>query len=456
MGGGNGRLATYHVRQQEAFDERARRTEEGADGAVHVWAQEYNKDGHRKYLCGTLAELWRSMHVLDACHRHFYELIYGDAWARLYMDVEVYRSGKHAPTWRRARWLDERYCNARMDDLFAHIRSLLSELYGDEVAQCVRFVQTDSSNERKFSRHVVAHMQCGDVEYAFESTVHAGRFVDLLVERNAGTYVAQMVDRAVYTRNRCFRLPGSCKYGSDRYLHPYDTKTQRATRDPRNVDELARYLVTQSLPESGVRTLRVEDEQTAELSRRLPARLVAPQHHRSGGSDSNVGLLLLSSSSSSFDHVALALDKREAVSALDSAAVGVVQPRLDELAQRVAQELNLCAHIRYHPSTHTLVCSDGHDRYCRIQGREHRSNHVYWTIVLFSDIADRTGRMRAKCLDPDCQAQQQPQQRQRAPEMRVTDRSRAIQPLLDEYARIVRANGACVDVDELTWLVSVG
>ena len=426
--------ATWFPTQAQAFTERLER--EASGEKAHVWAQECGAGGKRRYLCGTLQQMWNVMMRQTAReHRHFYELIYGDVPVRLYLDIEVHCGVQPAG----CDWHDVAYCDARMVELFDCVRRLLARLYGDEVASRASFVQADSSNERKFSRHVVMH---GD-GLLFESNVHVGRFVDLLVERGTlsdSLFVfnpsapddtnATIVDPAVYTRNRCFRFPGNCKLGSERFLEPYGDGERRVE----SLDDLRRHMVAQTLEEEEAPLLRVEDEQTAQRSRELPMRLVPRD-------------------------MTTAPTSRAARARTRLATVAkthwdeAVARRMRDIAYAIASALNTDAYVQYRIDTHMMTCSDSTDRVCHRAGRRHKHNHICWVVRLYTDRRNGadSGTRWQKCLDPNCADVPLPQQHRLQRLEHVEPRTKA---LVAEYGQLVRTHGERVSGDDMQWLLS--
>ena len=82
-------------------------------------------------------------------------------------------------------------------------------------------IELDSSSDIKFSKHLIVRSLV-DGPFAFSSNVDMGvfvcDFVNFLQSRPGAAVWSHMVDKAVYTRSRCFRMLFSTKYGQGRPL----------------------------------------------------------------------------------------------------------------------------------------------------------------------------------------------------------------------------------------------
>ena len=206
-----------------------------------IFAVEKSKTGKRRYMVGHLGRFldyyWRKC---DPLQRHYYELIREKTPCRLYFDLEFSKLSNPD--------IDDETTEVLMTEFLVELAIEFDRHYGLPLPRC-NVVDLDSSTAKKFSRHLIVHLP-GDELYPDAAAV--GRFVRVLVGRLA-TEVASgqlqekrptlashlfvypapsasscqdskdssgnaaksvcFIDLGVYTRNRLFRLLGSCKYG---------------------------------------------------------------------------------------------------------------------------------------------------------------------------------------------------------------------------------------------------
>ena len=188
----------------------------------------------------SFSAFWRAYVALPPAERHFYEIIREARPCHLYFDLEYRRRApdvegcgeEAAAVEQESRRLET---DARVDALLELVEVALRETYGLELDRR-RVMELDSSTDTKMSRHL--HVRLPGA--AFRHAAHAGAFVRKLVARaeslqaddddrsaarrsraallwapplGAGSERQLVVDLGVYTRNRAFRLLGSCKIG---------------------------------------------------------------------------------------------------------------------------------------------------------------------------------------------------------------------------------------------------
>lgn len=191
--------------------------------AVHTFAfeEEGMTSGKRKYLVTTYTDFWQVCSRMPPLHRHFYEVIPEYSPCRLYFDLEYERQ------------FNPQLCgqdDAIVDAVVAMTTEELLRVYGLTCqGHCV--VDLESSNEDKFSRHLIFHLPGSAV---FASNMDAGIFVRNIFSRllrsqdrrcqliqvltDKGDVGGWLVDLGVYTRNRNFRVYQSTKLGKNRPL----------------------------------------------------------------------------------------------------------------------------------------------------------------------------------------------------------------------------------------------
>lgn len=200
-----------------------------------IFAVEKSATGKRKYIVGHLGRFldyyWRKC---DLKQRHYYELIREKTPCRLYFDLEFSKVSNPDITEEETQLLLEEFMEELIDE-FKNIYSI--DLRKDAI------VDLDSSTEKKFSSHWIVHLPRGEL---FADATAAGRFIRVFVGRLADeiatgqmersmlakylfvnapsskrsdntseeiTAKSCFVDLGVYTRNRLFRIMGSCKFG---------------------------------------------------------------------------------------------------------------------------------------------------------------------------------------------------------------------------------------------------
>ena len=212
------------ARQQPALDaldavrrEVASSHAAGELSAFRVFSFEVDAEGRRNYVATHAPTFLRERYFgIPVARRHCYELIREHAPCRLYFDLEYKREhnaqvdgGALVDEWLRvvARAVHERY-----------------DFVMDESTS--RVVQLDSSTPRKFSRHVIIHLRQphSSAPLLFRDNRQAGNFVRSILAsvrssspqfwpRGEDASPQCFVDDSVYSRNRCFRMLGSSKFG---------------------------------------------------------------------------------------------------------------------------------------------------------------------------------------------------------------------------------------------------
>jgi len=308
----------------------------------------------RRFFCATYSALWERHNAIQPEQRHLYEVIAEDAPAKLYIDAEFIKAH-----------------NLQVDgEAVSHaVRSLiLSRLSSDAgvtTAAVAPIVELDSSTADKWSRHIIF---CGAI---FENNAVMGEFVrdavavamqdeasPLAVCSPRGTRQC-VIDLGVYTRNRHFRMLGSCKFGRTATLQP--TRETRELFDSEHDLFMAALICNVSALSS----------------------FVSPKPRGAAAAAAAI-------SQGSHHH-----QHREA------AAGSSPFPMLDQFVTNIVQTMGGASggFIRsslYFPSTRQVVYNIGGNRYCERIQRQHKSNHV----MIVCSLA--MGVWYQKCLDPEC------------------------------------------------------
>uniref|UniRef100_A0A7S3ACL7 DNA-directed primase/polymerase protein n=3 Tax=Rhodosorus marinus TaxID=101924 RepID=A0A7S3ACL7_9RHOD len=197
--------------QKEAFEF----TNANPSNLMHVFAVEFEKSGKRLYVGASYSTFWKTYQRMKLRSQplHFYEVIREGNSGKLYYDVEFSKDVNA-----------ERDGEKMVDDLLLETQRLLVHLFPSMMRgvdlNFRTILELDSSTGKKFSRHLILP------QVNFRSNEEAGVFVKELCRRcmesqkefirvvdTSGESETTFVDQAVYTKNRCFRLLGSSKYG---------------------------------------------------------------------------------------------------------------------------------------------------------------------------------------------------------------------------------------------------
>ncbi|GMH08950.1 hypothetical protein Nepgr_010790 [Nepenthes gracilis] len=357
-------------------------------GNVHVFSYQDHFSGQRRFLVSTYKEFWRRYKNMDPKFRHHYEVIQEGLPCHLYFDLE-FNKRENA----------DKNGDQMIDLLISVIFEALLEKYS---LQCNQnwVVELDSSTEEKFSRHLVIRIP----RAAFKDNSHAGAFVaevcsrihnatekdtrfeQLFISKNessAGPSVQLFVDKAVYSRNRCFRLALSSKAGKNSMLLP----TGRFMCEDMceedmfwaslicGMDDDCEKLLVCKMELDCVKTLQFDTEVNYSCRK----------------------------SSTDLQAFASTICTREI---LGTYMMGKSPfPALDAFIESVATVGDVSGKIRswYWFSEYGLmVYSMSRNRYCERIGRQHKSNHVMYVVDL------QWALYYQKCYDPDCKGYRSP------------------------------------------------
>ncbi|XP_075096709.1 uncharacterized protein LOC107759029 isoform X8 [Nicotiana tabacum] len=328
---------------------------------ARVFSYQDHVNGQRRFLVSTYKEFWRRYETMNPKFRHHYEVIQEGLPCHLYFDLEFNKRENAAKNG------DE-----MVDLLIQVIFDAVKEKY------CLEgnddwVVELDSSNEEKFSRHLIIRFP----NAAFKDNLHAGAFVteicsrisslsetdgrfrNLFVSKDSSSIdipCQLFVDKAVYSRNRCFRLALSSKAGKSSVLLPSGRfKCKDMTKEEVfmaslicNIDADCEKLLICKMDLDCVKALQFDTESTKSFQ-------------------------LHSGVSLDFDLNACTSDPSRTYLMGKSPF-----PSLDMFVESVASIGNIPGKIRswYWFSEYALmVYSMSRNRYCERIGRQHKSNH---------------------------------------------------------------------------------
>ncbi len=186
---------------------------------------------------GEADEKWAPTPRHKWCRNYFYELIPESAACHLYFDIEA-RVPEGA-----ARELLASKHRALFELCCAELQAQMPDDDGDALT-CAMLV-LDASNDRKFSRHLILHVD----GTAFLNNSHCGAFVRYLVDKYPDELGDAGIDMDVYTRNRLFRTLYSSKMATpSRLFRPHSRITAHDQNMVRSgVEEVSSTLFHESL-----------------------------------------------------------------------------------------------------------------------------------------------------------------------------------------------------------------
>lgn len=331
---------------------------------LYVWAREIDGNGRRRYIVASLSSLWqwyrRVLRRGMDFPVHAYEVIREGRKCKAYFDLEFrYDDHKATP-------LDG---NALVSEVVSVVRQVIDEWTRGEFGSLGDVVvDLDSTSPSKFSRHLIFP------NVVFQNNGIAGVFAHECERRlSEAARAAGFVDLSVYSKNRCFRLLGSSKFGKQYRLLPQDCLSlnsgiaSSASRISVAPEAFFRSVVT-NVPNGAhvipcpteLAVSTVMPSNSASICLRPPQ--LGPQTTTTYGGASN------------------------AWAALDSYVKRIVEPHRGAIYT-----------VSHSPASFTLAYAiKGGYRYCARIGRHHRSNNV----ILVADL--RCGTMHQRCFDPDC------------------------------------------------------
>ncbi|XP_048554603.1 uncharacterized protein LOC125535578 isoform X2 [Triticum urartu] len=140
-------------------DEAIRFSKEHAHTKVFIYQDHLS--GQRRFLVSTYDEFWRRYNNMDPQIRHHYEVIQEGSPCHIYFDLEF-----------NAKLNQKRDADEMVDTLVAVTFSALQDKYSIE-GQEEWIIELDSSNEEKFSRHLIIRIP----KTAFKDNSHVGAFI---------------------------------------------------------------------------------------------------------------------------------------------------------------------------------------------------------------------------------------------------------------------------------------
>ncbi|KAL0052967.1 hypothetical protein WJX82_010519 [Trebouxia sp. C0006] len=396
-----GQGAEYVAHQPSSSGVQAADKQQEIDGAstpvreiVKVFCEEAGSDAgyFRQFVAASYGRFWARYAPRLGQRPHCYEVVKGGAPCHLYFDTEFATE-----------------CNPGVDGealldklLLACTRVFREQFQVDLQPEWV--YELDSSHSGKFSRHLIlcipgmSFVNNWAVGHLVGQILAEPEGMEILVRKKsdqAGTeQFTSLVDTAVYTRNRHFRLIWSCKAGKTHVLTP----TPRFATAP-SIKRSHRELFLDTL------ICNVEPNARLLLADIVPTGLSFPSSHHphiSGGSR-HVGYVVHGQHEVKVAHKCDAFDSssdaipltQERVQAWAEQAAGHVEEVATFRAGGLPASVRTVAHCGFTGTVaYSLVGPGSH--YCEHIGRCHQSNRVFFVVNFL------TGMLAQKCHDPDC------------------------------------------------------
>ncbi|KAH6835040.1 DNA primase [Perilla frutescens var. hirtella] len=356
---------------------------------VRLFSYQDHMNGQRRFLVSTYKEFWRRYKEMSSKVRHHYEVIQEGLPCHLYFDLEFNKRENAG-----------RNGDEMVDLLLIVIFDALLEKYSIQGSEDF-VIELDSSTEDKFSRHLIIRLP----KTAFKDNLHAGAFVaeicsriqnyresdkkydKLLISKgsnSADSALHLFVDTAVYSRNRCFRLPFSSKAGKSSFLLP----SGRFKCKDMNEEEIFMASLICNLEVDSDKLLICKMDLDCVKALHFETEQITNDNQKHSGCFENFDLNAWTSDAST------------------TCLMGKSPfPALDAFIVAIASSGDVPGRIRswYWFSEYALmVYSMSRNRYCERIGREHKSNHVIYVVDM------RRAVYYQKCHDPDCRGYRSP------------------------------------------------
>lgn len=377
-----------------------------------IWGIEAATTGKRRYIVAHAGrffdQYWRKTIPAD---RHAYELIRPKSPCRLYLDIECTQDEFLISS---AHLQDEvlyelwillaNYIQERFQD---------STFHGSRLAPLNRedhLVDLESNSSTKFSRHWIFHLKTlDDTEVLFPNNIAVGCFVKNFISKLADDTSWQedcpvlskylflsnscLLDMGVYTRNRIFRLLGSCKFGKSAALHiarsnQFDLgitndcsmlRLDSSSFDDTNIDEQVQETIRRTADWSDHARALAETLVVPLNSTKLPYPLLPVAVEES----SDLPKLQNSIRPSSTAHFRG-----------QSKYPAIEEHILERFGSRGGSTGRVRVWSIFEERLLSFHMMD--NRWCEHIGRQHKSNNIVWNVDLVNHTCYQT------CHDPDC------------------------------------------------------
>lgn len=289
-----------------------------------VIAQDISPSGQKTFLKDTLCSLQQ---IYESCaEKHWYECLLENRPSRIFLDIESTDT------------VDLEYLLTRLQEAIRLKFDLQASI---EIL--------DSCSEQKQSWHIIV------TNIYLKNVYHVGAFVRRFALSLQGHPCREAIDTAVYTRNRMFRIAGSCKFGSNRVLknqNPWYKLLVQAVGVP--------FLTCNEIDESTPISTSIKPEQ-------LFIRTQSGEWQRGR-------------------RLASPLDQSKTNCPMLSPILDWLDRNLNAQTCRHSCSFNVLGHYRV--STRS--------KKCQIAGREHRGNNIWFDIDVHRQLVHQ------RCYDEEC------------------------------------------------------
>jgi len=323
----------------------------------------------RKYFAAPIRLFYLKLYrVCNEWPRNFYEVIQEDSPCRLYFDLEY-----------KKQFNEDTDSDLAMEQFIQVVIEVIDELFRLRLDRNTSFVILDSSNDDKFSSHVIVHMPEGALfpsNLSIKPLVHyiCRQMIEKqvgLVQSNEEGGKALLCDIAVYTRNRNFRLHRSSKCGKRTELKVSHLCRFYDGREYSNANIFLDSLVVPRDYSCSSVLVMPEVLETVSTKRPIPASSV----------EKSLGSCLRSLNP--------VFDVKSPVDEVTRGCGPSPFPDVDNYMLSVFRKLNPLAEIRVWCLTvskmyggRSIQYQLNNCRYCYNMGREHKSQNVYWIVDL--------------------------------------------------------------------------
>jgi hypothetical protein len=336
----------------------------GVSEPLFVFARELDVTGRREYFVGSLHSfLYRSWRFEPRC---FSEVLREGFACKLYFDLEQPLNA----TWSGA-LRTERV--EQLDAAVARLVDTVLELVRESSPGGIRrsfldVLELDSTIPTKYSRHLIFP------NVLLRDNIAVGLFVkNRVLPRIAHDLPEDFVDLSVYSRNRCFRLPYSMKFGRSRALEPTN-RWKGSVLLSLELEEQRR----QTIKDAMLTNASYAMASSLETSASRPERMIsaASQSQRCSQPDASGEFAERRYGQSPYLE-------------LETYIIDYARMRDDSAMPRIRSWMFFAA-------SRTILYAMADHRYCARIQRQHRSNNVLYIVDL------NQGQFFQKCLDPDC------------------------------------------------------
>lgn len=281
---------------------------------------------------------------------HIYEVIPENRPCHLYFDIE---------------FLFVEHPEYDGDKLICDLVSLVGERLFQKFGQKnYELIDLEATTPKKFSRHLIFHSD----SFMFRNYKHAGYFVKTEILTNP--VYSQIVDEAVYSKNRSFRCIWCTKFANGK-LYPLTPKDKTNTTPALSslsyfLKSLVAYKPQDSIRLLGYVNLVGQTSKTLTLSKNNAKENINP-------------------------NLVASLSKDESWN-----------KTIENFALQKFAPQGYISKSGYSPEFDTMSMIVEGCKYCHRIGREHKSNHIYLICNLSKGVITQ------RCFDPDCRGYESP------------------------------------------------